>query len=703
MLLSLALCLLCCLSIPAQNPSSKGKAATQATGTGWPTYGGDPGGQRYSASAQITKANVAGLQPAWTYRTGALQAPSLSVSKSDFEATPILFQNTLFLTTPFDRIIALNPETGAEVWVFDPHLDKLLQATNYTSRGVAAWQESASRAQQSESCQSRIFVATLDARLIAVDAANGRPCAGFGTNGQVDLRTGVPTGDTPYLYFGNTSPPTVVGDVVVVGSAIGDNVAVEAEAGVVRGYDARTGAKLWSWDPIPWSASQHPRTSAANAWSIIAADVAHGLVYVPTGAPSPDFYGGLRPGDNRDANSIVALEARTGKKVWAFQLIHHDVWDYDVAAEPLLFEYKGLPAVAIAAKPGSIFVLNRLTGEPLIPVTERPVPQDGVPGEQLSPTQPFSSLPSFNALTFDRNDLTGHTAESAATCQASLHRLRYDGAFTPPTMGGTLQYPGSLGGVNWSSMALDPASGVLYANTNGSAYEIRLQSTPSPLVVTMRKWKLWIKAALALLLAAGLLRWRQAVPVAQVALVAIAVALVIVGIYFKAKAVGFTYTRKHNMVNSPDSVGELSSNRGAPYQIYRRVLQDGDGMPCTPIPWGTTGAIDLNAGTLLWRKPLGTSVPGQHTGTVSFGAPIVTGGDLLFTAASSEALLRAMDKASGDEVWTTPLPVPAQSTPMAYTMNGREYIVVDAGGHGGLGTPLGDYVIAYALPKAQTR
>ncbi len=662
------------------------KQQPSATGKGWPTYGGDAGGQRYSAASQITRANVSTLAPAWVYHTGALQAPSLSVSKSDFEATPILFGDMLYLTTPFDRVIALDPATGGERWSFDPRLAKELQTSNYTSRGVAAW--AASGVEQTADCSRRIFVATLDARLISLDAKSGTPCASFGAHGQVDLKAGLRTNsEHPYFFFGNTSPPTVVGDVVIVGSAVGDNIAVEAEPGVVRGFDARSGALLWSWDPLPWSAAQRPRTSAGNAWSVIAADVQHGLVYVPTGAPSPDFYGGLRPGDNRDANSIVALDARTGRKVWAFQLVHHDVWDYDVAAEPLLFDFHGTPAVAVAAKTGILFVLNRLTGEPLAPVEERAVPQDGVAGEKLSPTQPFSSLPTINALTFDPRQLTG-------SCGAQLRKLRYDGIFTPPTLRGTLQYPGSLGGVNWGSMSLDPTTGVLYANTNGSAYEIRLVKRPGLVAQTMRMLWVWITAAVLLLIAGVSLR-RRLFP-GITAMVAACV-LIACGFYFQRDD-AFHFERRHNMANSPDSIGELSANSGAPYQTYRRVLQDDAGRPCTPQPWGSTGGVDLAAGKLLWRKPLGTLIAGEHTGTVNFGAPIVTAGGLLFTAASAEPLLRAIDKATGEEVWTGRLPVPAQSTPMTYMAGGRQFVVIAAGGHGGLGTPLGDSVVAFALP-----
>ena len=666
--------------------ATRAQTSSLPSGDGWPTYGGDAGGQRYSNAAQITRENVSGLHPVWTYHTHALESSNRSVSKSDFEATPILFHETLYLTTPFDRIIALDPETGAERWTYDPRLSDKVAATNYASRGVAAWQGEGG----ASACSSRIFVATLDARLIAVDSATGKPCADFGKDGQVDLTFNVATRMFyRYRFFGNTSPPTVVGDVVVIGSAVADNQAVDVEPGVVRGYDVHSGRLLWTWDPLPWAATQHPRTGAGNVWSVIAADPANNLVFLPTGAPSPDFYGGLRLGDNKDANSIVALDARTGKKVWAFQLVHHDVWDYDVAAEPLLFEFRGhIPAVAVAAKPGVLFVLNRLTGEPLYPVEERPVPVSDIPGEHLSVTQPFSSLPSLNPITLDKSHLN-------AACVAKLSKLRYDGIFTPPSLQGTLEYPGSLGGVNWGSMSFDPQAGVLYANTNRSAYEVRLVPQLSTLWQLARAKEAWTALAtlvVSLGLIGSVIRRRFLPAVAGVALGAV---LLLVGSLFVNPD---RFQRNHNMVNNPDAEGELSPDTGAPYRIFRRVLQDNEGRPCTSQPWGATVAMDLNAGKVLWEKPLGTLIAGEHTGTVGFGAPIVTAGGLLFTAASSEPLLRAIDKTTGEEVWAGKLPAPAQSTPMTYTLHGRQFVVVDAGGHGGLGTPLGDSVVAFALP-----
>jgi quinoprotein glucose dehydrogenase len=664
------------------------------TGDGWPTYGGDPGGQRYSSSNQITRANVSGLRQVWEYHTHALESGSLAVSRFDFEATPILFSGTLYLDTPYDRVIALDPETGAERWTYDPKLPKDTEATNYTSRGVTAWQSGAPVA--GAACNSRIYVTTLNAKLIALDAVNGKPCTDFGKSGSVDLHEGISTDPRQkYRFYGDTSPATVVGDVVVVGSAVADNQTVQAESGAVRGFDARTGKQLWSWEPLLWAQGRHPRTGAGNAWSVIAADPEHNLVYIPTGAPSPDFYGGFRPGDNRDANSLVALDARTGKKVWAFQTVHHDVWDYDIAAEPLLFDYQGkIPAVAVAPKTGVVFIFNRLTGEPLSPITERPVPPSDVPGEVLSPTQPFSALPALGPTTMDLHDLPGHSPEDTKTCSTKLASLRYDGIFTPPSLRGSLQYPGSIGGVNWGGMSLDPTTGILYSNVNGSAYEIKLVPQLTRTRALLQNRRAWILLALFILIIAMFLRRRLNPGLPAFVLVVLCGAATV----FFLPPARFHFKRDHNMVNSPDSVGEISPDDGAPYRIFRRVLQDKLQRPCTPQPWGMTAALNLNTGKMEWRKPLGTMIEGQHTGTVSLGAPVVTAGGLLFTAATSQPLLRAIDKTTGEEVWTGPLPVPAQSTPMTYTLHGRQYIVVSAGGHGGLGTKLGDSVVAFALP-----
>jgi quinoprotein glucose dehydrogenase len=666
--------------------------------TGWPAYGGDAGGRRYSDAAQISRANVQQLHPVWQYHTHANDTKRKNASHGAFEATPILFGDALYLTTPFDEIIALDAMTGAERWHFDPQLAGDLEASNYTSRGVAAW-----KGPVAPVCASRIFMGTLDARLIAVDAVTGERCKGFGDDGQVDLRAGLPTQDKyPYQLYGVTSPPTVVGNVVVIGSAVGDNQQVDVEPGCVRGYDAVTGRLLWTWDPMPWAAQQKIRTGAANTWSVISADPERGLVYLPTSSPSPDFYGALRPGDDRDANSLVALDAATGRKVWAFQLVHHDLWDYDIAAQPLLFDYKDangkvIPAIVVSAKPGILFVLNRVTGVPIYPVTERAVPQSDVPDETASPTQPFSTLPLLIPTELNLQEMLAAHGDDG--CARKLRSMHYEGLFTPPELRSTLEYPGSLGGVNWGSFALDPETGVLYANVNRSAYEIRLVKRLPAYLNFIDPDFAWISvpgSIFGFVVLVVCIARRRVLPGWDGLAAAILVGLACLMLYWHLDPPSLR-PKGDKFINSPDVNGELSEQRRTPYEIFRRALTDDAGRPCTLPPWGLIRAVNLNTGQDVWSHPLGTMIAGKETGAVNLGGPMVTAGGLVFTAASTEPLLRAYDKTTGEEVWQGQLPVPAQSTPMSYMLGGKQFVVIDAGGHGGLGTPLGDSVIAFAV------
>jgi quinoprotein glucose dehydrogenase len=630
----------------------------------WPTYGGDMGGTRYSVLSQINGKNVGRLKIAWSYHTGALEPASPLNRIAAFEATPVLSNGTLYLSTPFDQVIALDALTGKERWKYDPRVDRSLNHSGVTSRGVAVWRESApnTRGKTAAFCGERVFIGTLDARLIALDAASGQLCASFGSGGVVDLSKDVEFHSV--IQYKVTSPPTVVGDVIVVGSSILDNQRVDAELGVVRGFDARSGRLRWTWDPIPWAKKKSLRTGAGNAWSTISADVERGLIFVPTGSASPDYYGGLRPGDNRHANSVVALEAATGKFVWGFQVVHHDLWDYDVAAQPLLFTFRdGTPAVAVSTKMGTVFVLDRRSGKALYPVEERPVPKSDIPGELASPTQPFSSLPSLGPQTFSAKDTWGATPEDLAFCRGAVGALRSGGIYTPPTLTGTLLFPGNVGGVNWGSTALDPKSGVLYANTNRVAFLVKLV----PRNDEINYWQL----------GANLLRRlfdQPTVPSAAERLI------------LQERALRNRFT------------GEFSRQDQTPYFVYREAIMTPGGLPCTAPPWGTLSALNLNTGQKAWDMPLGTMIPGQSTGSINLGGPIVTAGGLVFTAASTESYLRAFDSATGQELWKGQLPVPAQATPMTYMAGGRQYVVICAGGHGQLGTKVGDSVIAFALP-----
>lgn len=361
-----------------------------APDTRWPSYGNDPGGTRYSPAKQISRDNVAQLQVAWTYRTGAFPFDEELDHKAAFEATPILVDGELFLSTAYDHVIALNAKTGAKIWEFDPKVEHPYGFSEVTSRGVSAWRDGTAKA--GKICSLRIFIGTLDARLLALDGETGKPCADFWTGGEIDLTNSVKLRDPGDYQV--ASAPVIAKDLVRTGSSEGDNRAVTVERGIVRAFDARTGKLRWTWDPIaPWAYQSTPRTGAGNAWSTLSVDAQRDLVFIPTGSASPDYYGGFRKGDNKWANSVVALKASTGKFVWGFQVVHHDLWDYDVASQPTLFAWKdGTPAIAITTKMGRVFVLNRLNGKPLLPVRERPVAKSDIEGEESWPTQPASTI-----------------------------------------------------------------------------------------------------------------------------------------------------------------------------------------------------------------------------------------------------------------------------------------------------------------------
>jgi quinoprotein glucose dehydrogenase len=675
-------------------------AAQQPIGTGWPTYGGDPGGMRFSNSTQITRANLNQLHVVWTFHTHALDSLKPNTDAPAFEATPVLSGETLYVTSPYDVVFALDAQSGSERWRFDPfsdHADDLRGIPLTTSRGVAIWPVGESKSPNPHPCSQRVFVATLDARLIALDSATGRPCIGFGENGSIDIRQAIDPQDRS--SYSMTSPPTIVGDVVIIGSSILDNQQVDVPSGALRGFDVFTGKLLWTWEPLPWANAQNPRTGGGNAWSIISADRELGLVYVPTGSASNDFFGGTRPGNNSDADSVVALEASTGRKVWAFQLVHHDVWDYDVPSEPVLFTWRNsVPAIAITSKMGMIFLLDRRTGTPVIPVNERPVPKSDVPGERLSPTQPFPEVPPLSPLQFDYVSSSGfqRPAEDEAKCRAELSRLRYEGPYTPPSVRGTLYYPGNLGGVNWGGAAIDPTTGILYANTNREAFSLRLIPRRSlegleavAFPVALRKlfhWEIWI-AMLLLAVIIDLIRRRTLMPRITPFLIVLIAGMVYLGV---------SYVRVMRASTRNHFREELSNQNGTPFLVERKPIIDSHGLSCTPAPWGAIAAVNLTNLTKIWEQPLGTRIYGQQTGTANFGGPIVTASGLVITAAAEDPWLRVFDAANGKLMREIPLPVPAQSTPMTYTLDGRQYVVVAAGGHD-LETKLGDSLIAFGI------
>lgn len=622
----------------------------------WGWYGADAGGSRHSPAAQITRDNVEDLQVAWTYRSGELGTGFARAAKLAFEATPILVRGLLYLSTPTSIVIALDPATGTERWRHDPKIPRDLHYSEATSRGVSSWVDR--NADPATECAHRILIGTLDARLIALDGPTGRPCRDFGNGGSVDLALDArPTGRGDYLV---TSPPAIYRDLVIVGSAIGDNRGVELERGIVRAFDARSGVMRWSWDPIPitdaemaqhgWTARSAKLTGGANAWSILSVDSGRGLVFVPTGSASPDFFGGERPGDNSYANSIVALRADSGHVVWHRQLVHHDVWDYDLAAQPMLIDIerdgKLIPAVVQATKTGLLFVFDRETGEPVFEIVERPVPQSDVPGESTAPTQPFPATPSLvSQAAVTPRDAWGLTFYDRGRCREKIEQYRSEGIFTPPSRRGTILSPGYAGGVNWGSLAFDTERQLVLAAVNHV-----------PMVVT-------------------LVPRDQLEPMRDS------------GLY-------------------PDS--EFARQEGTPYAMRREMLASPLGLPCSAPPWGTLAAVDLRRNAIRWQVMLGSTrdktpwfIPPRTIGMPNMGGPMVTAGGLAFVGAATDNYLRAFDIDTGQELWKGRLPAGGQATPMSYEANGRQFVVIAAGGHGGLGTRQGDYVVAFALPAAQ--
>jgi quinoprotein glucose dehydrogenase len=650
---------LLCATIPAASQSAHAAGSSaRASSDDWPYYGHDAGGMRYSPLAQINRENVATLKVAWTFHVGDISDGSGGKKRSGLETTPILVDGTLYLTTAFNRVFALDPETGKQRWVYDPMTELAGEyGDGLINRGVSAWVDPAwldpaHARDKGKPCRTRIFETTLDARLIALDAATGEPCLDFGNHGQVSLR------DVARYVPGQyhmTSPPAVLDDVVVVGSSIDDNSRVDMPSGVVRGFDARTGALRWKWEPLPpndaastaQTAAKPWRTGAGNAWSVMAVDQERDLVFIPTGSASPDYYGGLRPGDDKWADSVVALRGKTGEFVWGFQLVHHDLWDYDSASPPLLttlqHDGKTIPVVIQGNKTGFLYVLNRDTGAPVFPVEERPVPQSDVPGEVTSPTQPFPLVPPAVApQKLFADDAWGITPEDREVCRTILKSLRNDGLFTPPSLQGSLSIPGNVGGMNWSGYAYDPQHSLLIVNTN---------NLPAKMGLIPRD-KYW------------------------------------------------------DAVDNNTKDAEYTEQSGGPFGLFRTLLfAKAHHLPCAPPPWGTLTAVDMAHGAIRWQVPLGSLAPDNSAvpvGAPSLGGPIVTAGGLVFIAGTIiDPSLRAFDVETGKEIWKAQLPTAGGAMPMTYQIrrSGKQFVVIAAGGHrGATEEPQNDSIIAFTLP-----
>lgn len=565
------------------------------------------------------------------------------------EVTPIVAEGRMYLCTPLNKVVALNPESGRELWSYDPKLDRAQVKTHFNCRGVTFYRDE--RIQSGAACAARILTGTLDGRLLALDAATGQPCRAFGIDGTVDLKTSL--GQVKAGEYNVTSPPVVIANRVIIGGQVIDNARRDVPAGVIRAFDVHTGALAWAWNPVRPGRSdvdlappgETYARGTVNAWSLFSVDRVRGLIFIPTGSPSPDVYGGERDGMDYYGSSIVALEANTGRVVWHFQTVHHDIWDYDVGAQPVLIDFPTaqgrVPAVVQATKQGNIYILHRETGEPLVPVEERPVPQSGaVVGEVLSPTQPFPTNPAyvFYPGALSEKSMWGFTPWDRSKCRQKLKGLLNEGIYTPLSAGGSLIFPMGSGMMSWGGIAVDSSRDILIANTT------RLAAI------------------------------QHLIPIKE--------------------------------ADERRARGEVVIGiEGGPYALTFEMLFSPFGAPCNPPPWGALTAIDLKAGKRLWEIPLGTTRDQApfplwlNLGVPSVGGPIVTASGLTFIAATSDNFIRAFDTRTGEKRWQARLPAGGQAVPMTYRLRreSKQYVVIAAGGHEALGTPLGDHLVAYAL------
>ncbi len=610
---------------------------------GWPAYGATPGGTHFSRASQITPANVGMLEVAWHHRSGdfreARKGQPFNFSQSSMQVTPILVDDRLYYCTPANRVIALNAQTGEEIWAFDPgmNMDELPVLGN--CRGVSSW-----RSGRSGFCEHRILTGTRDARLIALDAQTGKPCPDFGRDGEVDTSDGMSAHHR--AEYGITSPPAILADKVITGSMVLDNQRTDSPGGIVRAYDVRSGTLEWVFNPIPPGDKERNedgtwRSGTTNVWSIIAVDEARNLVFLPTGNTTPDYYGGHRDGLDYYSSSVVALRGDTGEVAWHFQMVHHDLWDYDTPAQPTLVDLdingETVPALVQVTKMGMTFVLHRETGEPLWPVEERPAPQAGkAPGEYLSPTQPFPThVPPLVKGAFTADEAWGLTFIDRQQCRSRMKALLNEGLYTPPSLQGSVNFPSNAGGNNWGSPAINPDTGVMVVFTNRIVGYSRL------LPRAQCDASLQPQKGTPYCVEAGWL------------------------------------TSSLGMPCSPPPWGTLDA------------IDLVAGKRLWSVPLGTTR--DMAPFPFWWIKGL----PG-------LAAPMMTSSGLVFSGISNEHKLRAFDAGTGEELWQGDLPTAGNALPMTYQLRpgGKQYVVIAAGGHWSGGSPPGDHIIAFALPDS---
>jgi len=637
---------------------ARGDASIASTSTDWTAYGSSARGDRYAAANQITPDNVKDLTLAWTFHTGDFKGPD-DPGEIANEVTPLKANGKLYVCTPHNQVIALDPDSGREIWRFDPHINRKAKAYQHMiCRGVSYHDAAAAggatanatHASAVAACPRRIYAPTADATIVAINADTGEACTFFGTHGAIDLKLGV--GKVAPGVLNPTSPPLVTARVLVAAASVTDNDSTDEPSGVVRGYDIDSGQLLWNWDSgNPDETSPLPPTgtyvrNSPNMWSVASADEALGLVYLPMGNQTPDIWGGNRiPAGERYNSAIVALDLATGKVRWVYQTVHHDLWDMDVGGQPSLVDLdtpRGkVPALIASTKRGDLYVLDRRDGTLVVPAPEQPVPQGAAAGDHTSPTQPFSALSYKPERKLEERDMWGTSPIDQMVCRVIFKGLRYEGIFTPPSEQGSIVYPGNYGVFDWGGVAIDPVRQVLIGNPNYMAFVSRLHR-------------------------------RDTIDVQ-----------------------GGSGTEQG-----------LQPMTGTPFAVDLHPLLSPFGIPCQAPPWGYMTAVDLTTMQKVWTRKNGTvrdSAPlpiPMPLGVPSLGGPIVTGGGVAFMSATLDSYLRAYDVRTGRKLWEDRLPAGGQATPMSYVSDktGKQYVVVMAGGHGSLGTKMGDSLVAYALP-----
>ncbi|NTG89814.1 glucose/quinate/shikimate family membrane-bound PQQ-dependent dehydrogenase [Agrobacterium rhizogenes] len=613
----------------------------------WHQYGRTPYGQRYSPLDQINVQNVANLQEVWRYQTGDVKRPD-DIGETTYQVTPLKVGDTLYLCTPHNLAIALDAVSGKEKWRFDSNSGMNPDRQHQTCRGVTYYHDQAAAA--GAPCAERVYLPTSDARLIALDAANGKVCTSFADQGVLHLETGMKYNPAGYYY--STSPPVAVAGKIIVGGAVNDNYSTQEQSGVIRAFDIKTGALVWNWDSgnpdqtTPLPVGQTYTTNSPNSWSVSSVDETLGLIYIPLGNQVPDQLGmGRSANVERFSSSVVALDINTGQLKWVQQFVHHDLWDMDVPAQPVLFDMKKsdgsvVPALVASTKQGDIYVLDRRTGEPLIPFKEIPAPVGAIPEDHTAPTQPISDL-TFSPPPLQEKDMWGVSLFDQLACRIAFHRYKYEGRYTPPSLEGSIIYPGNFGTFNWGSVAVDPERQIMFGMPTYLAFTSRL------------------------------------VPRADIP------------------------PRGQDQKGSEQG---LNRNDGAPYGVFMGPFLGPLGIPCQAPPWGYVAGADLTTGKIAYKHKNGTvhdmtplPLPFK-VGVPGIGGPIVTKGGVAFLGAAVDNYLRAYDVTTGRQLWEARLPAGGQSTPMTYTAGDKQYVLMVAGGHGSVGTKPGDYVIAYRLP-----